>query len=375
MRWLPSIEGTFQSFSSAPKHSGGSAQSSQVRAMLIVLALTPLADCSAQPTPDQVSPVPTEGIVSRARCELRQGLVETVRDQWFLDEEPPVDPKIIDPETVAEHLNEMKKRYPTIDLTNDWNEYMDIAVSYDWAFDITEINEADGSLGFSFPAGTFDASGKLNLQREGKRTFKTQDTFGNLLTKQWYNFCHDINRSVIAYPNETPEPRGQNIIYPMTGSIGLGEAVKSFLRIAVQGGGLLGTFTDDLAFTTTVDAKAGATVSLAPLADKLRVMSGTANLGGNRVDVHKVKISLTFPRTRLAQLVKKKLVADVLKELDAKAGYKLNSNWRSAYALCVVDGRAREVELKVLRPDPPELACIKSTDAFLPRGKGRPAPR
>ncbi len=99
--------------------------------MLVVLLLMTLAGCSVHPIPDEVSPVPTEGIVAAARCEMRQGLVETVRDQWFPDEYPPVDPTVIDPETVAEHLIQMKKRYPNVDLTNDWNEYMDIAVSYD----------------------------------------------------------------------------------------------------------------------------------------------------------------------------------------------------------------------------------------------------
>ncbi len=166
-----------------------------------------------------------------------------------------------------------------------------------------------------------------------------------------------------------PVPRGQNIIYPITGSIGLREAVKSFLRIAVQEGAL-DTFTDELTFMTTVDAKAGATITLTPISDRLRLVSGTANVEGNRADVHKVKISLAFPKARPAQVSKKQLVSDFLKELDAKTGYQLNPNWRAAYALCVVDGRSREDELKNLRLDPPEVTCLESTDAFFPRGNG-----
>jgi hypothetical protein len=123
------------------------------------------------------------------------------------------------------------------------------------------------------------------------------------LTKKWYNFCHDIDRSVIAYPNQ-PVPRGQNIIYPITGSIGLREAVKSFLRIAVQEGAL-DTFTDELPFMTTVDAKAGATITLTRISDRLRLVSDNANVEGNRADVHKVKISLAFPKARPAQVSKK----------------------------------------------------------------------
>jgi hypothetical protein len=344
--------------------------------MLAALALTALAACSVHPIPDDVSPVPTEGIVAMARCEMRQGLVETVRDQWFADEEPPVDPAVINPETIGEHLAQLKRAYPNVNIPDDWQQYMDIAVSYEWTFDITEINEADSTLGFKFPflpTGTLDVggSGKLNLQREGKRTFKNQDTFGNLLTKQWYEFCHDIGRSAIYYPNQ-PVPRSENIIYPITGSIGLRQAVKSFLRIAVQEGAL-DTFTDELTFMTTVDAKLGSTITLTPVADRLRLVSGAVNLDGNRADMHKVKISLAFPKARPAQITKpskKMLVASVLKEMDAKTGYQLNPNWRAAYALCVVDGRSREDDLKNLRLDPPEVTCLESTDAFFPRGNG-----
>jgi hypothetical protein len=272
---------------------------------------------------------------------------------------------------VGEHLKELKKHYPKIDL-NDWNDYMDIAVSYDWSFDITEINEADGSLGFRFPflpTGTLDAgtSGKLNLQREGKRTFKNQDTFGGLLTAFWDNFCHDRDRSANAYPNQ-PVPRGQNIIYPITGSIGLREAVKSFLRVAAQQKAL-DTFTDELTFITTVDAKAGATITLTPISDRLRLISGTANIDGNRADMHKVKISLAFPKARPSQPPSRKQLAATFLD-DVKGGYQLNANWRSLYALCVVDARSREDEFKNLRLDPPEVTCLESTDAFFPRGNG-----
>jgi hypothetical protein len=65
--------------------------------MLAILALTTLAGCSVHPIPDEISPVPTEGIVAMARCELREGLVEMVRDHWFPEEDTPVDPTIIIP--------------------------------------------------------------------------------------------------------------------------------------------------------------------------------------------------------------------------------------------------------------------------------------
>jgi hypothetical protein len=348
-----------------------SPQAPQIGRMLAALAVTTLAGCSIHPIPDDVSPIPTEAIVAAARCELRLGLVEEVL-VWFADETPPVTG--MDPNTIAEHLPEMKKRFPNVDIVNDWPEYMNIAVAYDWTFDITETDHADSLLDFKVPfvhPGGFDltAGGDITASREGKRTFKNQDTFGTLLTKDWYQFCNDINRSSESTPN-TPVPRYQNPIYPITGSIGLRQAVKSFLKIAVQTGGL-DTFTDELTFTTTVDAKLGGSITLSPVPKKFRLASGSANLSGSRMDIHKVKISLAFPKARAAQKpTKNQLVAAVLKDLDAKGGYQLNPTWRAAYALCVVDGRSREDELKDLRLDPPEVTCLESTDAFYPRGNG-----
>jgi len=94
-------------------------------------------------------------------------------------------------------------------------------------------------------------------------------------------------------------------------------------------------------------------------------VNATGNLAGSRTDIHKVKISMAFPRARVTQ---KKKVAEVLK--DVAGGYDLNAQWRAAYALCVVEARSREDEFKKLRLEPPEVTCIKSTDTFYPRGNG-----
>src|SRR5207302_4385104 len=101
---------------------GSSAQSNEMRRMFAVLAMTTLTGCSVHPIVDDVSPIPTEAIVAAARCDLRLGLVEQVK-VWFADEIPPVTG--MDPDTIAEHLQEMKRRFPNVDLTNDWYEYMD----------------------------------------------------------------------------------------------------------------------------------------------------------------------------------------------------------------------------------------------------------
>jgi hypothetical protein len=80
-------------------------------------------------------------------------------------------------------------------------------------------------------------------------------------------------------------------------------------------------------------------------------------------------VSNCFPRARATQKTKKQKVDELLK--DVIGGYELNAQWRAAYALCVVEARSREDDFKKLRLDPPEVTCLKSTDAFYPRGNGR----
>ena len=358
-----------------PAAACGPGPSRRAGGICAVFALAALTGCSIHPLVDDVSPIPTEAIVAAARCELRLGLVHQV-EVWFADEEPPV--MGFDPNTVGEPgmLKAMQKSFPNIDLVGDWEQYMDIAIAYEWNFDITETNLADASVGFRLPTlnpvGAFDlnAGGNANATRQAKRMFKNQDKFRGLLTKKWWKFCNDIDRSIENIPN-TPtgrppfEPQPVRPLYPITGSIGLARAVTSFLKIAVQEGAL-DTFTDDLAFTTTFDGRVGGAVTLAPVPKEFRLVNAAGSLAGSRTDIHKVKISMAFPRARVTQ---KQKVAEVLK--DVAGGYDLNAQWRAAYALCVVEARSREDEFKRLRLDPPEVTCIKSTDTFYPRGNGR----
>lgn len=360
----------------------GFGSAGSMRGLFALLAVTSgLLGCAVHPLVDDVSPIPTEAIVAAARCELRLGLVHQV-EVWFADLRP-IPVTGIDPNTIAEpkHMQEMQSRFggKGRDDLSDWPAYMNISIAYDWTFDITETNHADAGFDFKLPfmsagPGSFDltGAGSVTAVREGKRTFKTQDKFADLLTTEWYNFCNDIDRSIEHFPNTVDDrppfaPRQQNLLYPITGSIGLARAVKSFLKVAVEGGAL-DTFTDELTFTTTFDGKLGSTVVLSPVPNRFRLVNATANAEGTRVDMHKVKISMAFPKDppKTAQ----QLAKELFKDPEYARGLRLNTAWRARYALCVVDARSREDEFKLLRLDPPEVTCLASTDAFFSRGDG-----
>ena len=336
-----------------------------------VLAIA-LSGCTVHPLPDDLSPVPTEAIVAAARCELREGLVEMVK-VWYQDAKPKIDPDVVNPNRIGEkkYLQLLATKYGA-DIKSDWNLYMDIAIAYDWTFDITETNHGEASAGFSMPfltstGVTAGASSLLTTKRQAKRTFKNQDTIGNLLTQGWHEFCTDEVRSVGTYKNRDAR-RDPNLIYPTTGSIGLRRAAVSFLRVAVQEGGVE-TFTDEMTFTTTVSGSLEAGVVLNPVPNSFRLTSATGAASGGRVDLHRLQISFAFPKA--APVPAKDVANKLARRLANPQSRRMNPAWRAAYALCVIEGRAREAELKIARLEAPEVSCLKSTDAFYLRGSER----
>jgi hypothetical protein len=341
--------------------------------ILAALAATSLTACSLHPIPDDVSPIPTDVIVAAARCELRIGLIRMV-EVWLEDDKvlhASPNPGIMNEGSAfAKLLAAYKARYPKKweGYETGWREFLDVAVAYDWTFEITETNSAEADVGFRLPFvnGNLNASagGSLAGVRLGKRTFKSQDRISSLLTQRWDNICHDRPgaRSTGAVP-VGPLPRNANLLYPITGSIGLDRVAESFLKVASQEGAL-DTFTDEITFTTTVSGEAGAGLTLTPVPKEFRLVSANAGLSGSRVDIHKVKVSLAFPKARPLgrEGAAKKLDDSIV------GGIRLSPAWRASYALCVIDARSREQELKQLRREPPEVTCLESTDAFFQRG-------
>src|SRR5262245_31747359 len=65
---------------------------------------------------------------------------------------------------------------------NVLRQYLDVAVVYEFEFEITEQNQTKGDAAFRLPLISqtidADASAALLLTRKGKRTFKTQDKWG-----------------------------------------------------------------------------------------------------------------------------------------------------------------------------------------------------
>jgi hypothetical protein len=238
-----------------------------------------------------------------------------------------------------------------------------VAMVYSFDFNITENNKASAGAGFRLPGltNTLDVggTGALDLTRVGSRVFGTEDSWDELITKS--SLCENW-----------PGARPANVLYPvtgsigvdpLTGSIGVGRVVETFIDIDLQGGAK-DNFVDTLTFTTSVGGDVNASVKLDPVPNQFRLVSATADVGASRLDVHKLTISLAFPQPD----VPKGGIAGVTRvDGDLNAPFERPAPWRARYNLCVQDARTRESAFKQLRLTDPVVYCIAYADEFAPK--------
>jgi hypothetical protein len=333
--------------------------------MLATLVAVLLAGCSLHPLPDDVSPIPTEEIVRSARCELRLGLFEEI--EHVLNSRGITNWTARD---IGQNFgafviwlkDHVKKNPKNADLVAKLNLYGNVAVAYDFDFKITEDNNSDASLGFKVPytltsSLALNASGSLHKQRFGDRAFKAQETFADMVSR---------NIWCVGF-----KPRERNILYPITGSIGLQKVVETFVSISEQGGGK-DSFVDTITFTTTISGSVNPILTLAPVPRSFRLVNASGTFESDRTDIHKVVISLAFPQDKAqTPAAQRKLRASQSSDLSivppVDQTYGMNTAWRARYNICVADARNREDTFNMLRLSPPEVYCITYADAFVPR--------
>jgi hypothetical protein len=332
----------------------------RLRQLAAAAPFATLAGCSVHPIPDDVGPqLPTEEIVRSIRCEMKLGVVDVV--QRLLDKEAGINVDTRSLLTRSGRHAAISSTPPQV-IESFLKEYGKVGVAYDFEFDIKEHNHAEAGFGFKLPytspaALDLGASALLDKIRAGKRTFSSQETFGDILDRK--DWCENF------------KVRDKNLVYPITGSIGLRTVVKTFVALSEQGGGKE-SFVDTLSFTTTISGSITPTLKLNPVSNSFRLVSAGGNLSADRTDLHKIKISLAFPAE------KKREEKPSGKPFPTFPGdpstepippYAYNPVWRARYNICVSDARDREDAFKRLRDSPPEVYCIEYATAFVPRTK------
>jgi len=328
-----------------------------------------LAGCSLYPIPDDVVSINTEDIVRHARCEIRSAIIDIVIEQGFDNGRGA--PLVTEEQVIAfvkavvakakrhENLPQAQKAKLFSKSEKDVLTLANVAAVYTFDFNIIENNRADGGAAFKLPFTApkvldVGASASLNLTRQGQRQFAAQDKWSDLITKP--------ERCARA------SLRHGNIIYPLDGSIGVGRVVRTFVDIASQGGAK-DSFVDTLIFSTSISGGANASIKLEAVPHSFRLVSATAGLNGSRLDVHKMVLSLVFPRPDKAEAI----TGVERRPGDLNAPFQRPPDWRARYNLCVADARQREDTFKLLRLEAPEVYCITYADAFDPDYGGPPA--
>jgi hypothetical protein len=320
----------------------------RIVAMNVSAVAMAVVGCSVYPIPDDVSFLRTENIVRFSRCEMRNSILNHMVERNYIfnsSDENEIKAKV-------DYVLNIKDKSKLSDRDKDLLRLTKVAAVYTFDFDVVEKNNVSAGAVFKLPwlTESLDAGvgGGIDLTRHGSRVFGAEDKWADVIKDK--EICKNSHQP------------SANIIYPITGSIGIGNVVKTFIDIDEQGGAK-DNFVDELTFTTAIsgDASAGLKLDLAP--KRIRPTSISGSYGASRADTHKLKLSLAFPQQDVIPAI-----TGVRRSAgDLNAPFTRPADWRARYNLCVADARARENTFKALRFEAPEVYCVRYADAFAPQ--------
>ena len=257
--------------------------------------------CTIHPQPVDVTGISTFDIVQQIRCETRQSVIDSALAYLTKSEDVDENSKKIGVRISEEYANNPSsiiKLSPKLfkgQVYNILNVFWTTGVAYNFNLDMTEINNADGTLNFgnSFTRGIFSLNTKaqFDLSRQNTRTFTVTDHFGSLVNKPM-----DCSGKIV----------GPNYAYPIAGRIGVDDLVHAFVYLTLFGnlGGESSaagtipkgppTLVDALVFTTTISGEVNPQVTFAPLGRNLSVTEASLDLKASRIDKHQVVVGLAL---------------------------------------------------------------------------------
>lgn len=158
-------------------------------------------------------------------------------------------------------------------------------VNFDFDFELVENNDAtaEGTVVLPMVWGTFTAGWDAGMknQRQTTQVINITDAFKNL----------------VALTDCGPGLPRRNYVYPITGEIGLATTFRNFRLVVENNSGLIKEFSDEVKFTTNFYAAALPAIKLVPKNHPGRIIGADANLKGQRIDTHSVKLTFNVPRT------------------------------------------------------------------------------
>jgi hypothetical protein len=214
-----------------------------ITAVLVGLAAAS-SGCSTYPLPQDVTRKTTYDIVEALRCEVSVGV-----------------------------------RASKIPLA----EYEKHIVGYDFNIDASENNKLEGgALEFTH----LMTGGNLKLALSGSADKKR-------MNKRFFRLTESFQQLVRSTEGKCDPAGGRDFLYPITGSIGLDEAVTTYARLGRLSRFKENTvFSDTLTFTTSLRGGVTPTLALAAGGAGLKLTRGTITKFDERVDEHKVAIAI-----------------------------------------------------------------------------------
>ncbi|MCJ2050880.1 hypothetical protein [Methylobacterium sp. J-070] len=277
----------------------------------IIVAAIYLGGCAVHPLPDDYSGVTGRHIARQIRCETREAVIDSVLG-YLTDE------RNKGAHQVDEHSRNLGNKYKEAlktdpgamrsfrpdKLTGVAQKVVDLiwrtGIAYNYNLEMTETNNNDGSLNliniFPKSSRSLGFGAKLDLQRQNTRIFTITDTFGVLASNTDPDYC-----------NYGYQIKDKNIIYPITGRIGIDEVIHEFTAMALFDN-LSGKDGDDpsspkgpsqmaeqLEFTTTIDVSIAPKVTFTPIGRGLHVADASLSEESIRKDLHKLTLGLYVP--------------------------------------------------------------------------------
>jgi hypothetical protein len=293
----------------------------RVSAVLVCSFALLLASCAIHPLPEDVTRNTTFDIVRKIRCEGLEALdnisIRLLRTSTYPPLLEAADRIAAGELRVVDFMSNPKYRaiVQHLDPSVQWlfEAYTLTAVTFDFEFMITEDNnnQVVADFGMLLTRGLFSIGGAnagAKFDRQTDRRFQVTNSFFELHLLD-HAECGSISAKI------------GNLIYPITGKIGLEEVFDTFVKLD-SGVTLVSTttsrFSDTLTFTTTLSAGVAPKITLNPgPVNQLRLSDATVTLTETRTDVHKVAVSLakgalikSLDQARLEAKKASKIVAD-----------------------------------------------------------------
>jgi hypothetical protein len=245
-----------------------------LRIFLLVCCAFGAAGCAIHPLPDDVTRLATREIVHHIRCEARmaikQAIIDYLRKMDLIEFMNRLQSNQLPLDQLDLHLNEL----PT-GVRANIVKYENAAISYDFTFDMTEQNGLAAEVDFA------------NVLSHG------------LFSKPANGSSEQINfRRGRCTEDGSPE----NFAYPVSGRIGLGELVETFVDLnefqrltGSKAGDTVPTIADTFNFQTTLIGSVTPQVTLTPLNRLFNVSGASLAATTQRKDIHRVIVAMSLP--------------------------------------------------------------------------------